>query len=65
MWDDENVWFNKLQNMTEEEIDLIPYSFIKKYGSFLNSIEDLHKLQRENENKSDGKWDQIKDLKEL
>ena len=65
MWNDDNIWWNKIQNMSEEEMDLIPYGFVKKYGSFLNSIEDLHKLQHDNENKVGGKYSQVKDLQEL
>ncbi len=32
---DENLWWNKISKMSEDEMDLLPYSFIKKYGSFI------------------------------
>jgi hypothetical protein len=31
--------------MGEEEVDLLPFSFLKKYGGFLISIREVHKMQ--------------------
>ena len=62
-FNDDNLWWNKIQNMTEKEIDLIPYSFMKKYGSFLNSIMDHQLLLKEQESKMfEGRFDKIKNL---
>ena len=36
----EKYWWNKLRNMSEEELDLMPYGFIKKYGTFLTKIRE-------------------------
>ena len=37
---DENMWWNKIKTMNADELDLLPLSFLKKYGTFLHSIED-------------------------
>jgi len=37
---DENMWWNKIKSMSADELDLLPLSFLKKYGTFLHNIED-------------------------
>ena len=37
---DQSLWWNKIQNMTEEEEEFLPYSFVKKYGTFAKNILD-------------------------
>ena len=35
---DENNWWNRLSSMSEHEIELMPYGFIKKYGTFVRKV---------------------------
>lgn len=42
---DSNLWWNRLKDMPEEEMQLMPMSYIKKFGSFLIKIDDEHKTQ--------------------
>ena len=63
---DETLWWNKLASMSENDLDLMPFSFIKKYGSFINKIEEYQKMQILEENQNfDNRWDQVKNLKAL
>ena len=38
---DERHWWNRLNNMGEREMKLLPYSFLKKYGSHLRAIKRM------------------------
>jgi hypothetical protein len=31
---DKTLWWNKVMTMDEEEFDMLPYGFVKKYGTF-------------------------------
>lgn len=42
MYDDENNWWNKFKTMSEDDIELMPYGFIKKYGTYLTKIAEYH-----------------------
>ena len=37
---DEANWWNKLKTMSDDEIELMPYGFIKKYGTFMLKINE-------------------------
>ena len=50
--DDENVWWNKLRNISEEEFKLMPMGFIKKYGSYITNMRRVDKEYHMEENKS-------------
>jgi len=57
---------NKLAEMSEAEMKLLPYGFLKKYGSyihFLKRMESDHQLQENKEHK--GYFDQVKRLSRL
>jgi len=34
-WLDPKNWWNKIKNMSETEIDLLPDSYLMKFGTFL------------------------------
>ena len=38
VYTDESNWWNKLKTMTDDEIELMPYGFIKKYGTFMLKV---------------------------
>jgi len=44
MMSDDTLWWNKITTISEEEGELLPFSFVKKYGTFLNTIKD-HNLE--------------------
>lgn len=31
-------WWNKLNNMTDAEFKMLPYGFVKKYGSIMDAL---------------------------
>ena len=37
---DETSWWNKLATMDADEMELMPYGFIKKYGTFMLKIRE-------------------------
>ena len=47
---DEKAWWNKLKVMDKAELEMLPYSFMKKYGSYLNLLKKLQMQQRLDEN---------------
>ena len=64
--DDENVWWNKLRNISEEEFKLMPMGFIKKYGSYITNMRRVDKEYHMEENKSIyDYYSQVKFLKKL
>lgn len=36
----EKQWWNKLASMSEEEMDMLPYGFTIKYGSFIQKLQE-------------------------
>jgi len=36
--EDKKAWWHKLKTMTDEEMKLMPYGFLKKYGSMLHFL---------------------------
>lgn len=66
--DDENNWQNKLIHMSQADIKLLPTTFIKKYNSYLSSLNRHQMNAKLSENRSaygGSYYDQIKNLKEL
>ena len=52
--------------MPEEEMNLMPLNYVKKFSSFLIKIENVHNEVHLDQNKEIiGFYEQIKDLKEL
>jgi hypothetical protein len=38
---DKNNWWNKLQSMSTEEMKLMPYGFLMKYGSYVHFMKRM------------------------
>lgn len=59
-------WFVRLKTMTPAEMKLLPYGFLKKYGTFIHFLRRMEKegLVRENK-KLNGWYDQIAKENEL
>jgi len=36
--DDENNWWHAVKAMSDEDLDLLPFGFLKKYGSFVKKM---------------------------
>ena len=52
--------------MSEDEIELLPFTFLKKYGSFINLAENVNEdLEMEESKGYNNRWLEIKDLLEL
>jgi len=63
---DPTLWWNKLGAMNEEERDLLPFSFVKKYGTFINSINELQLMNKHDDNLRDNnRGQEIKVLDKL
>jgi len=63
---EENNWWNKLKSMNEDELELMPYGFIKKYGTFMLKIkENQQQAHLESNQAFKGRWDSIKRLDKL
>lgn len=52
--------------MTELEYDLMPFSFIKKYGTYLTSIRDMQREHANDESKEfHGRWNDVREIDSL
>ena len=40
-WSDKTNWWNRVQTMTEEEIENLPNEYVKKFGSFIIRHEEM------------------------
>ena len=38
---DQSLWWNKIASMDDAEMDMLPYGFVKKYGTFAQNILQL------------------------
>jgi hypothetical protein len=47
---DEKHWWNKLTVLTDDEINLLPHGFLKKYGSHLHAIKRMQVESHHEEN---------------
>jgi len=52
--------------MSEEEIDLLPYGFLKKYGTFILAIQEYQREVKTDESKArHDRWKEVEHLDEL
>jgi hypothetical protein len=42
-WQDKNNWWNRVANMTEQEIESLPNEYVRKFGSFIIRMEEMQK----------------------
>lgn len=62
----EDLWWNRLKNMSEQEIDLLPFGFLKKYGTFIMAFEDYKREVKTDESMArEGRYAQIENLDRL
>ena len=59
----EDLWWNRLKTMSAEELDLLPFGFLKKYGTFLMAIDDFQReLKTDVSMAREGRYGHVKDL---
>ena len=64
--EDQKAWWNKLKNMSEQEMKLMPYGFLKKYGSMLHFMRRMEQDAHVTENKEyRDYYQQVKRLSKL
>ena len=63
---DQTSWWNKLRTMSEDEMNLMPLGFIKKYGSYITNMQRYDREFHLEENKMISSYfKQVKNLKKL
>ena len=64
--EDKKAWWNKLKTMSEQEMKLMPYGFLKKYGSMLHFMRRMEQEAHVSENKEyRDYYSQVKNLNKL
>jgi hypothetical protein len=53
-WNDKNNWWNKIPNMSEDEIDTLPNEYIRKFGSYIFRVQEMQKITHTEVNKDLG-----------
>ena len=62
-WKDNKNWWNKVVNMTEDEIDTLPNEYIRKFGSFIFRVQEMKLNATQQVNKElDGMYDKVQNL---
>lgn len=50
--------------MSEEEAEMLPFGFLKKFGSFITKLEEDQALMKTEESQAfEDRWNKAKDLK--
>lgn len=63
---DDKMWWNKLNNMTDADFKMMPYGFVKKYGSIMFYLKKQQEEFHLDENLSmNGYFKQVKNLQGL
>lgn len=59
-------WWNKIRMMTDDEMELLPFNYLKKYGTFVKLLEQHETLQKEAESRSyNNRWEEVKNMTKL
>lgn len=52
--------------MTDDEMELLPFGYLKKYGTFVKKMEEHETLQKEADSKAlNNRWEQIRTMTKL
>lgn len=63
---DKTMWWNKVMAMDQDEMDMLPYGFVKKYGTFAQNISQLMEENKMDESRAtNNMYDEIKTLNKL
>ena len=63
---DETNWWHTLKTMSDEDLELLPYSFMKKYGSFVKKLKEYEIMVKTEESKAyKGRFEEIRGLHKL
>lgn len=59
----EDLWWNKLNTIGDEELDMLPHSFIKKFGTFVTKLENHEiDIKKEKSEKFNNRWEEVKNM---
>ena len=59
---DNNLWWNKIRTMSEEELRVLPPSYVMKFGSFVNRIQENKIETHLSVNKSFDMYHKVKNI---
>ena len=63
---DKQSWWNKIKSMSAEQLEELPNEYIRKFGSFVQKIEEIQKETHTDDNKDVyDMYDKVKNLKKL
>lgn len=62
----ETLWWNKLASMSEEEMEMLPYGFTLKYGTFVRKLQEHQLITNMDASRSfENRHDRVKNLARL
>jgi hypothetical protein len=65
-WRDGKNWWNKINTMTDDEIETLPNEYIRKFGSFIIRYQEMQQVAHTDVNQTlDGMYKQVKNLEAL
>lgn len=65
-YNSDKVWWNKLNQMTDAEFKMLPYGFVKKYGSIMDALaKQRAEMNLDRNINNSGYYSQIKNLQTL
>lgn len=64
-WTDKNNWWNKIAQMKEEEIDVLPNEYLRKFGTFILKTEEMQKIVHLENNKDFSGYNEMSTLDRL
>ncbi len=64
-WKDKSNWWNKVETMSQNEIETLPDEYIRKFGSFIIKTSEMQKESHTEINKDLDFYSQVKNLNKV
>jgi uncharacterized protein YeeX (DUF496 family) len=64
-WKDKSNWWNKVETMSQNEIETLPDEYIRKFGSFIIKTSEMQKESHTEINKDLDFFSQVKNLNKV
>jgi hypothetical protein len=64
-WSNKNNWWNKLQTMSQDDVEVLPNEYVKKFGSFIIRFKENQLVARLDDNLNSDMYSQVKHLDHL
>ena len=64
-WSDKNNWWNKLQTLTNDDIDSLPDEYIRKFGTYIVRTQENQLSAKQEINKDFDIYNQVRNLNEI